>query len=82
VDNKSAIDKFINLAERLDKPKISEQQEYWQGQAIVLADKCKKTMVVTNDDGNLQVWSKFIADRCGAKYEYIAEYNGGNENVN
>jgi hypothetical protein len=81
MNNQSAIDKFINLAERLSKPKVSSQLEYWQGQATLLADKCKKTMVVTNDGGNFQVWHKNIADRCGAEYGFIAEYVGGNQNA-
>jgi hypothetical protein len=81
MSNQSSIDNYINLAERVSKPKISTKLEYWQRQATLLAEKCKKTMVVTNDGGNLQVWSKFIADKCGAEYGFIAEY-GGNENVN
>lgn len=70
-----AINDFYRMADNLDKPvkpKISSQQEYWQGQAIKLAQSEKMSMAVVEiDAGHYQVWplAKFGSDNV-----YVAEY--------
>jgi len=77
--NEQAKTTYINLAERMDKPKISKQQQYWQERADSLYMLTKKTMVVVSlGHDNWQVWGKNIADKCGAEYVYET---GGSDNV-
>jgi hypothetical protein len=66
-----AIAKYINLAERLDKPKLSAEQEYWQGRADSLALSQKRSMAVIKIDGHHQIWS---LAKAGKDYVYVAEY--------
>lgn len=74
-----AISDFYRMAERLDKPKISLQQRYWQNKADELALKCKMSMAVVKTGDHCQVWP---VSKCGRQHDYIAEYDqGGNKDV-
>jgi hypothetical protein len=79
VDNSRDIDKYIKLAERLDAPKKSKAQQWWEDRANRLYLLNGRQMVVIEvDPGHYQCWSRSIAEKCG--FEWIYETKGSEDN--
>lgn len=73
-----AIERYKALGDRLSAPNVTSKSQYWQDRADELALKCKASLAVVRIGDHYQVWNKTIADKCGADYEYIAEYKEDN----
>lgn len=73
--NERAKAEYINLAEKLDKPKISAEQRKWQDNAHVMAKELKVSIAVVEVMQNhFQLWP---VSQCKGREVYIAE--GGSD---